>query len=597
MKGPVLQWYPAEGGLPTEDYLPVIWDELLQVRSFTFVARIMHDEIRTRKKVWDFLNISDSVTATVYQSRGFISRMKQGFILTESSFSANSTHMIFNFMKDDFFQLRFDELVEISLLPNITVRGLRPRNALRVLFRSVEYQPDPAMVSLVSEMGIVAAATGLLFGVPGAHEIQAVVMIGRMTCIDKRVATLTDGTENLIAPTPIKESAHGRLGGNIFLVCYTFGLHSLMWYMISRNVQFITGEETASRILFPSVDYGAVVLLFPGFIYYIVRSTYSYISGGLTVVLFCGLVAYMFGLYLMFRTLATRPTFLQRKFVETDPRVKVWWRLYLPKGVWAPYEVLRMYRCVFGELDPSSRVNQYAVFVMSGIIGAAAAYDPPTRTQCQGQFAGIALFFAVCFLFYLLQQPYRYAMQNIASAVTCACLVALTGILTTNDSSTRDNYRNALCAMFAVSVLRSFFTVFTIWREHEVRILAMLPPDERARRSRHWWNHDPGSRYWFQPDPSTQHWWNRDPNAQHWWNRDPNGQHWWTRDPNARHWWTRDPNARHWWTRDPNARHWWTRDRNASPARSWWTQRRRAAAGRTARRSEPPATGDAAPPS
>lgn len=467
IKGGYLQWeIPGSTLQYSGTWIPQFDDTDLKKRNFTFYGRILHDKLDVHvRDPFSFLNIS-VVDEEYPQPRGISARMLLGEVIIPESWWYNATHFSLRFIMDDFFEIRDDQLVKIQLLSNITMNQLDPQNFLYARIIAVKYPRNDALVSLLSTNGFAAGAMQLLIGVPGSHEIQAAVMVAYMTCIDKDVFSLSDGTEILLSPLPFTDTPHGKLAGCLVFPLYVFGLYLSLLYTIHSNVKSITYKETATRTHYPSVPLCIMTMMFPGAVFYFVRSMYSVIVGALTVIVLLVSLLSFIAVCTVLYFLWGHKWFLDRRYTLTIPEKYRGWRKFVyARGRWGPPEVRVMFRSVIGEVDAAHLHFMLVPFVCCIMWGAVSAWQPTSRSVCRFQFSVMAVMFGGYVLYQLINRPFRYFYQNLASAMNGVCLICLTGSSAVNNEDTEFFNRIGLFFLFFNSLGRSAFTSFTVYLE------------------------------------------------------------------------------------------------------------------------------------
>jgi hypothetical protein len=490
-QGGVLRWIDNVTGVPfPAGYLPVIQDVDLNVVNVTLALRLYHDQFRTQPGALTTTEIFESINislpfAGIQQNRGVIGRITSGALVTKDSIRMQSTDLWITLMADSFLQLRVDETVSIEILPKLVASRIRPQNALYFQVKAQRFPRDASLVTGVIVTNALAAAGLLLGGVPGSHENQAVAMIGGMSCIDRTAATFTDGAEYVLAPTPFFSDPHGRLAGNMFLGAEFFLCHVIACFVIRKKVSDIGTFEVRSRLMFPSISFALTMLLFPGSVYYAVRSTYNVVGGAITIMILFGFIAALSGVIWMVKFVWSHPYFLRRQFLNALPDDSFIGRLLSPSGRWTPFAVLQQYRAVIGEIDSRSTTFIFLPFIQPAIVAVVSGFEGSSRSECYAQFGALTILYLVCALLYVLKRPYRYLLQNIFSAFNCLALSVLTIACAVNDpQKTPLAYKGGLGLMFALVLIRTAYTVFTARKEWKLTAPdRRLDPDPPLRRT------------------------------------------------------------------------------------------------------------------
>eukprot|EP00672_Neobodo_designis_P028531 CAMPEP_0174854024 /NCGR_PEP_ID=MMETSP1114-20130205/29719_1 /TAXON_ID=312471 /ORGANISM="Neobodo designis, Strain CCAP 1951/1" /LENGTH=561 /DNA_ID=CAMNT_0016088697 /DNA_START=42 /DNA_END=1723 /DNA_ORIENTATION=+ len=490
---------------PDPDFTPVVEDRALQRGNWSALLRIVNDEfnaaaLRTDESEKN-LNVSLPF-ATVSQARGLLGRIAEGALIESGSVQMVSDDVVrFTLFPDAFLQLKVDEVLAIGFYGNATVSGEPPLNQVFLRVTATPVESHFGFIGALGGLSALGAAMTISLGMPGLHQMQSLALVGAMTCTDRSVQGFTVGSEYFLSPLPVHDSAAGRLASCILLGVYIAAAHGLSCRTIRSNVARMPLREAMSRTFFPSVPYGAVVVLFPGFIYFSGGFAYQVIDGGLTVVIFSSAALALTLLGVMVHVLHTSRSFLDRRFAfrdQTSSSEGLAARTLHPAGFWGPPEILRMYRSVLWPLASHSDKFMFIVFAESATVAIVTSFQPSTPSGCKAQFGFVALCVLTFGVVYATKAPYRHPLDNVLSVLTCVALAVMAftaAIVAPESDQVRDAYIAALSLGIVAGCARCVFALWWAIDEHRrgVEAMSLAPRGERRVRLPEGESHSPSA--------------------------------------------------------------------------------------------------------
>lgn len=451
----------AAGGRSYSPSLARIGEGDLVRYNVTFIARLAHDEWAARfvaqpSLMFRLLNVTFP-GSRVTQSRGITGRFARGLMLNRDSLWLNFTHLAVTLFGDPLYleEAQADVAFNFARGFNLTYSTRPVINPLRITIVVASLPLSPAVVAPLGLINFAALAGLAAIGAPGLHQVQAVSLIGSMTCASRPVQALTSKMEYFTAPLPLADLPVGRFGANILLPLYVALLHTVALYAIGASVPRMSTEEAMARTGFPALPFVVLIASFPGFVTWGVRSSYQVIDGGTTVTLWCAAAVNGGYIIVMLMTLRTAKSFLARRMQFTNlfgaqqesgasdetaaalrgclyavPRL-----FFTPTGVWAPREVMQMYYPILWPYNGRWRGQSYIPFAESLGIAVITGYQPATSGECRVQFAALGAWMLATLAFYIVRPPFRYRVWTLlACLIQVSLLVMAAGTAVVPDS-------------------------------------------------------------------------------------------------------------------------------------------------------------------